>query len=276
MLKYSNWITSTTGVQTQKSCNKGLVAGECINIGDFVYSCHNCFVLALLHDGNLAIYAIQNPIKAIWDTKTWNKKVIKGCMQEDGNFVLYASDNSAQWSTGTSGNPGAYLEVQYDGQMAIWKDGKSLWASGPRNECDRKPNKLPLEKKIFNRDRECNKGLIPGECMKFGDFAYSCHKCFKLTLLLDGVLALYTTADPIRSHWSTKTAGKGVDKACMQTDGNFVLYTSDGQPVWSTGTEGNPGAYMEVQFDGQMAIWKDGKSLWVSGSVTTCNPPSRD
>ncbi len=35
------------------------------------------------------------------------------------------------------------------------------------------------------------------------------------------------------------------DSVAMQTDGNLVVYNK-GQPVWSTGTSGNPGAYMLV------------------------------
>jgi hypothetical protein len=39
----------------------------------------------------------------------------------------------------------------------------------------------------------------------------------------------------------------GGTAAIMQADGNFVLYTSSGAPVWASNTAGNAGAYLDVQ-----------------------------
>lgn len=55
-------------------------------------------------------------------------------------------------------------------------------------------------------------------------------------------------------------------RAQMQHDGNFVIYDlADGfpQPVWATNTDGNPGAYLNVQGDGNMVIYSAGGAvLW--------------
>lgn len=52
-------------------------------------------------------------------------------MRADGNAVLTAapaSGGAALWSTGTSGNPGARLELRFDGNLIVWSaDGHPLW-----------------------------------------------------------------------------------------------------------------------------------------------------
>ena len=50
----------------------------------------------------------------------------------------------------------------------------------------------------------------------------------------------------------------------MQTDGNLVLYEFSA-PRWRSGTEGHPGARLEVQQDGNLVIYAvDGGVLWAS------------
>jgi len=43
----------------------------------------------------------------------------------------------------------------------------------------------------------------------------------------------------------------------MQSDGNLVLYSRNDEAMWSTGTYGNHGAYMDFQNDGNLVIYKD-------------------
>jgi hypothetical protein len=53
----------------------------------------------------------------------------------------------------------------------------------------------------------------------------------------------------------------------MQTDGNFVLYTKSGRPIWATGTQNHPGAYFVVQDDGNLVIYSPEKAaLWASNT----------
>jgi hypothetical protein len=51
----------------------------------------------------------------------------------------------------------------------------------------------------------------------------------------------------------------------MQSDGNFVLYGANYVPVYFvTSTQGNPGAWMVIQDDGNLVIYnQDGAvALW--------------
>jgi len=52
----------------------------------------------------------------------------------------------------------------------------------------------------------------------------------------------------------------------MQQDGNFVLYSAINNPVWATGTHGNPGSRLDLQDDAHLVIYApDGRPLWGSG-----------
>ena len=42
------------------------------------------------------------------------------------------------------------------------------------------------------------------------------------------------------------TNRSGIASLTMQKDGNLVIYGTDGRPAWATGTQGNPGAFLEV------------------------------
>ena len=54
----------------------------------------------------------------------------------------------------------------------------------------------------------------------------------------------------------------------MQGDGNFVLYTSSGTPVWASNTAGNSGAYLQVQNDGNVVVYSaSGAVLWSTGTA---------
>jgi len=42
----------------------------------------------------------------------------------------------------------------------------------------------------------------------------------------------------------------------MQTDGNLVLYDTSGQPHWASNTQGNPSAFLNVQDDGNLVVYR--------------------
>ena len=65
---------------------------------------------------------------------------------------------------------------------------------------------------------------------------------------------------------ASEPRGRRAAEAIMQADGNFVIYDiEDGSPipVWSTNTAGNPGAYLNVQDDGNVVIYSASNAvLW--------------
>ena len=55
----------------------------------------------------------------------------------------------------------------------------------------------------------------------------------------------------------------GTGAALLQTDGNFVVYDASGVGRWSSGTAGNPNAYLAMQDDGNLVIYRsDGQPVW--------------
>ncbi len=51
----------------------------------------------------------------------------------------------------------------------------------------------------------------------------------------------------------------------MQDDGNLVVYTPEGKPVWDSGTWNHPGAWLAIQDDGNLVIYEH-KAIWDSGT----------
>lgn len=80
------------------------------------------------------VYTTVAP-RAIWSSNTANKGVAKGCMQPDGNFVLYTASSSVVWATDSANSPRAYLEMQDDGQVVVWFNGIKKFSSGVTAEC---------------------------------------------------------------------------------------------------------------------------------------------
>jgi NlpC/P60 family protein len=59
----------------------------------------------------------------------------------------------------------------------------------------------------------------------------------------------------------------------MQSDGNLVVYDSANQPLWHSHTNGNPGAYLAVQTDGNVVVYLGSRAAWNSGSVNSSARP---
>jgi hypothetical protein len=91
-----------------------------------------------------------------------------------------------------------------------------------------------------------------------------------LVLQRDGNLVLLNSKRvPI---WSTNTKGYEPVQLIMKTDGNLVLYSTNGQ-VWASNTSGNPGAFVALHDDGNLRIHRNGSQadtstppLWASGT----------
>ena len=89
-------------------------------------------------DGNVVLYFGQDSndrpdeppaaSDARWATHTGPGQFTPSglIMQTDGNLVLYDTSNQARWASGTSNNPGAYLKMQDDGNVVIYRAGPAL------------------------------------------------------------------------------------------------------------------------------------------------------
>ncbi len=120
--------------------------------------------------------------------------------------------------------------------------------------------------------------LFPGQSLLPGQTLQSDYGVYTLTMQPDGNVVLRDNAStPL---WRTGTGGGQFDPRdfIMQTDGNLVLYDTSGQPHWASQTSGNPGAFLNVQDDGNLVVYRAGStsqtannSLWAAG--TSVPPP---
>lgn len=99
--------------------------------------------------------------------------------------------------------------------------------------------------------------LEPGQRIPIGGHLVSRSGDISLEMQADGNLVVYyarAAGVSMAALWASNTSGHKVDRCEMQTDGNFVLYEG-ATPVFSTKTNGRPGAYAAIQDDGNFVVY---------------------
>ena len=102
--------------------------------------------------------------------------------------------------------------------------------------------------------------LVAGERLTGGQYLLSSNGQFRLAMQTDGNLVLYPTNGSYL--WQSDTDGNPGTWLDMQTDGNLVLYRADGRFIWQSDTDGNPGAALALQDDGNLVVYRSGQVLW--------------
>ena len=116
----------------------GLPSGASLARGQSVSSANGRTTLVHQDDGNVVLYADGQPR---WATDTVGAPTYLFSMEPGGNLVLYKSDGSSFWNSGTGRYPGAYLVVSDNGTAAIiglagdaiWRTPIAAPAPPPRN-----------------------------------------------------------------------------------------------------------------------------------------------
>lgn len=167
-------------------------------------------------------------------------------MQHDGNLVFYEG-GTPMWHTGTWTSPGASLSLQNDGNLVLYgPGGNPLWAS------DTAAPVAPAGQLLRGGELSVDSELV------------SPNGLYRLRNQSDGNLVLYQGVLPL---WSTGTGNAG--PVHVQYDGNFVLYRAGGAAPWHANTWGHPGAYVELQNDGNLTVKSSaGGMLWQTGTGT--------
>lgn len=115
--------------------------------------------------------------------------------------------------------------------------------------------------------------LLPGEMLPGGGTMPSCDGRFSFPMQFDGNVVLYQGNTPLwadngeffSQSWIANYA------LLMQQDGNLVEYYNGTNgvtdPIWASGTQGNPGAWFVVQDDGNGVIYNaSGKAIWATNT----------
>jgi hypothetical protein len=115
-----------------------LNSGEGLGSGETLISCDRRFSLTMQTDGNLVLY--QAGVGALWWTGTQGNsgRNVSAFMQTDGNFVVYADPFRywiPLWNSRTPGYPNSRLQLQNDGNLVVYNSNNNYtWAS---NTCCR-------------------------------------------------------------------------------------------------------------------------------------------
>jgi hypothetical protein len=168
-----------------------------------------------------------------------------------GNVVQIAEVTPLR--VGEDQHAGAKLVLQDDRNLVLYgPDGKAYWATGTYTGTH--GDTLAVEQ-----------SLVRGQSLISNNGAYS------LTLQQDGDLALelFKGMQGSTVLWNSNTAGKGVDRAVMQSDTNFMLYAGS-TPVWGTATHNEASGQspvLVVQDDGNVVVYNTDGAEWASGTA---------
>ena len=112
--------------------------------------------------------------------------------------------------------------------------------------------------------------LSSGEELRPGTSIVTANGQYRLDMQAsDGNLVLYTAGG--QPLWSTATDHSPGDRAVMQgSDGNFVVYSAANAPLWDSHTGHNQGASLALQADGNAFIYGSAdEPLWSTNTMNT-------
>jgi len=194
-------------------------------------------------------------------------------LQGDGNLVLYDGFR-ALWSTNTSGSKATRLTLQADGNLVLYtaagtpvwhtqtsgSDASSLKLQTDGNLVLYNPSNVALWNSNTHHAPDglaTTTRIMPANGqMYIGQRLETAKRDRYLLFQNDGNLVLYSdTGTPL---WNSKTAGRGGFVLQMQADGNLVLYSKAGKAIWNTRTGGRGSSRLELQQDSNLVIYKPG------------------
>ncbi len=121
---------------------------------------------------------------------------------------------------------------------------------------------------ISRQTQQCHSGMDFCDCGNYdiheldlkADHGWELCSGYRFLFRRDGNLVLYSpTGEPV---WASNTSNKGATVLKMQKDGNLVIYGASG-PLWATNTSGHKDAFLSVQEDGNVVIYtKDKHPIW--------------
>jgi YD repeat-containing protein len=181
--------------------------------------------------------------------------------QTDGNLVVYGPANDALWSSNSAGSIGPLyvLGMQNNGDLVKYTP---TWGSTASNGSG--PYATPTG------SVGCSTDALPGgQTLASGACIVSPSGRFVAYMQTAGNLVVYDRSySPWLALWANSGTGTSGSYLAMQGDGNLVIYTSLGSPVWSTNTVTSPGGngtyVLKLQDQGNLVIYKD---LWETGTT---------
>jgi hypothetical protein len=224
--------------------------GEVLNPGQSITSANGRYTFVYQGDGNLVLYRSDGT--PLWASGTDGRLTGVCIMQGDGNLVIYGYGGGPIWDSGTWQHPGSGLVVQDDANVVIYRpDGQAVWATNTW---------LPMGPTAQGNDMQAGEVLNPNDSISSANGRYTfVHQG-------DGNLVLYRNdGTPL---WASGTDGRLTGVCIMQGDGNLVIYSYGGGPIWDSGTWQHPSSSLIVQDDGNVVIYRpNGTPVWATNTV---------
>lgn len=105
--------------------------------------------------------------------------------------------------------------------------------------------------------------LAPGETLADKQNIYSPERNSVLRIEY-GQLILYSN---FNRAWVAPNMGAGAHRLVNQTDGNLVMYSATGDPLWSSNTSGKGPSYLKLQTDGNLVLYSESGPTWSSNTA---------
>ncbi|MGW4384378.1 hypothetical protein [Kitasatospora sp. NPDC004531] len=245
---------SADTVSADLKSDQKLLPGQTLASGDAT--------LVMQGDGNLVLYLVTSGgtrVGVIWSSGTWGHPGAYAYMQPDGNLVVYkqGSTTDALWSTGTWGHPGAYLS-QFKGALTVQgQDHMFLWETNTRESGAVRDGGWRPQTRINSGNN-----LMPGQWLDSNSVW--------LLNQPDGNLVLYRKRDGA-ALWSSGTWNRGKSNLVVSDYPNYgalhLMPVNGAQAIWSVPVKGASGVYGEVQDDGNFVLYNSGhQALWSTGT----------
>lgn len=260
----------STGTSTPTYAGSNLDSGETLNGGSYLQSPNGQYELTMSEDGALTLFNLTGAACPMWiqpplswvpvgqraaDGDEYGPAPVPGSyltmQSSDGNLVLYPpGGGDSPWASGTTGNPGAYLSVQNDGNMVVYSSsGSALWSTSSETYLgsslcsgEHMANNQKLLAQLFESCEGCGP---QGEDSTRLEFATDSGQGAELDIV---------QGNGGNDHlWRSKSAPSDV-YLDMQPDGNLVVYpTGSGDALWSTATS-TPGSFAALAINGCLSV----------------------
>lgn len=226
-----------------------LTVGQTMNSNQYITSGNVQFALIMQTDGNLCEY---NNGKSLWCSGTSGNSGAYLGVQGDGNIVIYSSSGHALWATGTNGDSLSSFYMQTDGNIVAYTtSGQAVWASNTGS--------WPMYT-YYGSDH-----LNNGQTLTSGNYIRSADSRYALLMQTDGNLIMYGPGYHVL--WGSGTGGNPGAYLGLQSDGNMVVYSSSGHALWASNTGGQSLSYLVMQTDGNLVAYNTSNAaIWATGT----------
>lgn len=176
--------------------------------------------------------------------------------QPSGNLVVRKRNGEVVWTSALQSGLGYRLNLLSDGNLVIYdRSARPVWAA---NVAGRGVSQMALV--------GCQLQMVAGDetsgILHWRAGSPSCNErsvdnSTQLDLPASGNLTLLRSPEA---------------SLIWQNDGNLVLYTTSGTPIWSSSTGGQRGKWLVFQPDGNLVIYGSSGPLWASNTSGIAGP----